>query len=204
MKEITSHDWRYKKFAWNLILFGIFGEEGLPQSSFSATTGKTWPHVASIYSLTLFFPSFKGPVYQSHHVCVCFHVWSFFWRYANYASQQPCHILRKISLLPSTSVLTSQHQHLTETFFFGGKKWSLELALIFAGVDALGEVGEDVEGTGLDSWQSQRSSSCPQRTPAPERWGPGIMDWVWGWPPFFNRYIDGNFLSEVHWKKNGV
>lgn len=84
-------------------------------------------------------------------------------------------------------------------FFFGGeKKWSLELALIFAGVDALGEVGEDVEGTGLDSWQSQRSSSCPQRTPAPERWGPGIMDWVWGWPPFFNRYIDGNFLSEVH------
>ena len=67
-----------------------------------------------------FFPSFKGPVYQSHHVCVCFHVWSFFWRYANYASQQPSHILRKISLLPSTSVLTSQHQHLAETFFLGG------------------------------------------------------------------------------------
>lgn len=100
----------------------MFGEEGLPQSSFLATTGKTWPHVASIYSLTLFFSQFQGSSLPKPS-CVCLlPCLIIFWRYANYASQQPCHILRKISLLPSTSVLKSQHQHLTETFFCGGKK----------------------------------------------------------------------------------
>lgn len=100
----------------------MFGEEGLPQSSFLATTGKTWPHVASIYSLTLFFSQFQGSSLPKPS-CVCLlPCLIIFWRYANYASQQPCHILRKISLLPSTSVLTSQHQHLTETFFLGGDR----------------------------------------------------------------------------------